>query len=197
MEEAYGVQRIECECEYGNGIESDICWDGYILSERSSQRVSKKINNLEGYINSDYKERYLFGINGDNVSDNSLSFCLFQYGIYERQMIYYAPIDFKVLYDQDTACYYGSWYYVLSSFNTKFGGYVRLRKSIESDIDVQKINGEIVDRGYGSFYQIYSKEFAHLIKNSKSNLSINKLENNFEKAKEFFIKMEKVKKKSN
>ena len=97
MESFCSVQKIECSCEHNGEINSELCWTGYILSERNCKNIRGSINNVEGFIEPCPYPMYLIGINGEDLLENKLSFCLFESRIY-HQIYFQQILQKKIIY---------------------------------------------------------------------------------------------------
>lgn len=103
---------LNIECEYSQG-EHNNSWSGIIILPKNMSIPEEKeyVYDIEGEIkdNLDNSFRYVFALNGLNKLTGELKFIIFRIGM--------RPIEYRVTYDPDDDCYYGSWSFVPKTYS--------------------------------------------------------------------------------
>jgi len=118
-------------------------WSGSVIrnyDSKTSNERNKELSDVEGEL-SEYdtniinglrlpESRYLYGFDGINLKDNTISFTVFpEYG---------KPMDYMFKYDEEENMFYGVWFYIdMRNKASIYGGYARLElmKNAESNKD--------------------------------------------------------------
>ncbi len=123
-------------------------WSGSIIrnfDSKTSNETSKELSDVEGRV-SEYdtniinglrlpESRYLYGFDGINQTDNTISFTVFpEYG---------KPMDYMFKYDEEENMFFGVWFYIdMRNKASIYGGYARLELSKNNESNKEHIISE-------------------------------------------------------
>ncbi len=137
---------LKIECEYSQG-ENNNSWSGIIILPKNMSVPEEKeyVYDIEGEIedNADNSRRYVFALNGLNKITGELKFIIFKNGM--------RPIEYRVTYDPDDDCYYGSWRFFPKTFDFHKGfAKITLSPIKDKNFDEQQasieLRREIIER---------------------------------------------------
>lgn len=132
-----------CRYQKNNDLSKNQFWSGSIIrnyDSKTSNERNKELSDVEGKL-SEYDTniinglrlpewRYLYGFDGINQTDNTISFTVFpEYG---------KPMDYMFKYDEEENMFFGVWFYIdMRNKASIYGGYARLElsKNNESNKD--------------------------------------------------------------
>lgn len=168
---------------YAKGMVSTI--EGTIVDEQVKEVMITEICPYKQYRKEYIDKRYLLGEAGLIHPKDTLNFVIFP--------VKGRPIDYEFLYDEETDCLYGVWYFVTKgSKNTEYGGFARLVINQNIEVDEYEIDKDIIGSdAYCKHSETIGKAISHGMSNLQSHEGANS--KRFVDAKEYFIKIDRVK----